>query len=134
MYNHLSKLLGKTVERITISKRNDAIELVTTDNTRFMMYHDQDCCESVYLEDVSGDLNDLIGSPILVAESVTNTDAGPKDEYDDSFTWTFYKFATIQGSVTLRWYGTSNGYYSESVEFVQVDKMDEWERNYVPTV
>jgi len=40
-----------------------------------------------------------------------------KEFQDDSFTWTFYNFQTAKGHVTIRWYGESNGYYSESVEF-----------------
>lgn len=41
----------------------------------------------------------------------------PGDEWD-SHTWTFYRFVTMLGTVTVRWLGESNGYYSESVDFV----------------
>lgn len=87
------------------------------------MYHDQDCCESVYVEDIIGDLQDLVGSPILMAEEVSNIDEEklPKREAE-SYTWTFYKFATLKGYVTIRWYGESNGYYSESVGFYRIGK------------
>lgn len=88
------------------------------------MLHFQDCCEGVYIDDICGDLEDLVDTPILLAEEAYSDETvnlnEPKSEWDDAFTWTFYKFSTIKGSVTIRWYGSSNGYYSTSVDFIKV--------------
>jgi hypothetical protein len=81
------------------------------------MYHSQDCCESVSIEDVEGDICDLIGSPIVLAEEAPSQDEQPGRDHGDSFTWTFYRLATEKGFVVIRWYGESNGYYSERVDF-----------------
>lgn len=35
----------------------------------------------------------------------------------------FYKFSTIKGSVTVRWCGTSNGYYSTRVKFKKIENV-----------
>lgn len=91
----------------------------------FLFYHDQDCCEDVRIEQIDGDLNDLIGNPLLMAEETTqlgDTDWGTE-------TWTFYKFATVKGYVTVRWYGDSNGYYSESVDMDLIKEYDEFTPN-----
>ena len=94
------------------------------DGAVYALHHIQDCCESVHLEDVCGDLADLVGSPMVLAEEVCG-DPPPRKEGEgdhiESETWTFYRFATVKGTVTLRWHGTSNGYYSESVSFGRVE-------------
>jgi hypothetical protein len=119
-YVNIESLLGKVITGI--KKSEDEMFFICDDNSTYKMYHDQDCCESVTIEDICGDLSDLIGSPILMAEEVTSNEnpEGCTLEYQDSFTWTFYKLATVKGYVTIRWYGESNGYYSESVEFIRI--------------
>lgn len=54
-----------------------------------------------------------IGSPLVMFEAVSEDDPNAAE----SGTWTFYRVGTAKGGVTLRWYGASNGYYSESVSF-----------------
>ncbi len=121
----VSELKGKTF--ISVSQTNntlpymeDIITFYISDTEHYTMYHEQSCCESVTIEDICGELEWLVGSPILVAEERVSSD----ENINGSATWTFYEFATIKGSVTIRWYGTSNGYYSESVDFFRVKIYD----------
>ena len=110
-------LLGRTLYKAEANDEELTLYLSETNFVRF--YHQQDCCESVYIEDICGDLNDLVGSPLLEAEEVSNYEG--EDKGAESYTWTFYKFATQKGFVNVRWYGSSNGYYSEGVSVEVVD-------------
>lgn len=104
----------------SVTKQNsDSIRFESATGEFFVMMHDQDCCESVYIDDVVGDLQDLVGAPILMADESTNHD-NPKYPEEDSFTWTFFRFATVKGYATVRWYGSSNGYYGESASLFKV--------------
>ena len=112
-----STLVGKTLTSVGIS--TDEIVFSTSGGEQYKMYHSQDYCESVIVEDICGDIEDLLGSPVLVAEEATSIEnpEGVTMDYQYSFTWTFYKIDTAKGGVTIRWYGESNGYYSERVDF-----------------
>ncbi len=119
----IEQIIGKTIAEITGGEGDVEVSFLCDDGKRFQMFHSSDCCEYVRLAEVHGDMADLIGSPILLAEESVHAGETPDGLYavtpsDESYTWTFYKLATIKGYVTLRWLGESNGYYSESVEFV----------------
>ena len=118
---NVTELVGKTLVKVE-QVGDQEIFFTTNEGKRYRMYHWQDCCESVTIEDVVGDLADLVGEPILIAEEATSDENPDGVETDiwGTCTWTFYKFATRKGSVTIRWYGESNGYYSESVDFEEV--------------
>lgn len=132
-YNHseidnelLRKLMvGKEFLAVYVSSDNDRLVFSkynsTKDEQGIVFYHEQDCCEDVRIEDICGDLNDLRGTPILSASVETGGEG--MDDCFCSYTWTFYKFSTIKGDVTIRWYGTSNGYYSEEVDLIVTEEV-----------
>jgi hypothetical protein len=130
-YAKLDCLLGKvliTAAAVKDARLEDRIIFEANDGSRFLMYHRQYCCEDVSIESVVGDFGDLIGHPILIADQ--SSCEGPVDGADhyehDSHTWTFYKFATIKGYVDIRWHGQSNGYYSEEVDFFEIEPNDDF--------
>ncbi len=105
---------------------NDELRFYLTEDHYVRMHHNQDCCESVTIEDIVGDLEDLVGTPLLVVEErVSHNEDGTEEMYADSYTWTYYSFRTIKGSVDIRWYGSSNGYYSESVNVDVISPTDD---------
>jgi hypothetical protein len=122
----VSDLVGLTMTRVTVHTPirfggqrflgDNEVRFESSDGRVFRLYHSQDCCENVDVEDICGDIEDLVGAPILMAEESTSEDS----DGCESKTWTFYKFATMKGYVTIRWLGESNGYYSESVELEMV--------------
>ena len=115
----ITELVGKTFSDVRDIDSERVVFYIDGDEA-YTMLHIQDCCESVYLEDIDNDLSVLIDTEILEARESTNHDQSASAEWqDDSFTWTFYKFRTAKGWLTMRWYGSSNGYYSESVDIIK---------------
>lgn len=118
-------LIGLTLASIKRGDANnpDRLELVTKEGRSFLFYHSQDCCESVAINRIKGSLRKLIGHKIITAKEVVSSDDPPfyrKSSYiAESQTWTILTLATKNHEVEILWYGTSNGYYSESVSFVE---------------
>jgi hypothetical protein len=106
-----AELVGHTLAAVNATEDEVHFELVGGKTHK--LYHPQDCCERVYVDEIHGELSDLVGSPILLAEESSETNPNASE----SGTWTFYKLATHKGHVTIRFNGESNGYYSESVHF-----------------
>jgi len=142
MESEIEQLLGKTLISVVVNEAKDEILFTANDGKEYKMYHRQDCCEGVSIEDINGDLEDLIGTPILLAEENSSSEhtaeqlaeiEKEKEEqgedyysYEESFTWTFYKLATVKGYVDIRWYGQSNGYYSEGVDVIEIGSENDW--------
>ena len=110
------------VDRLYGEEDGDELRFWINDHQYLKMYHHQECCESVTIKDICGDLNDLVHSPILIAEERENDF---REIEDGDQRWTFYHIATIKGSVDISWYGESNGYYSTSVDTYYVDTQRE---------
>lgn len=115
-----SVLKGKVIVEISgMEKDSEEILIKCSDGTVYKMYHEQDYSENVWLEDVSGEVSNLLNTPILGADLTTDT-----QEVADwsSRTYSYYHLKTLKGYVDLRWLGESNGYYSEEVDFVEIQQ------------
>ena len=116
-----SSLEGKTLSSVEVGRLkddNDCILFQTEGGERYLMYHEQDCCETVEIENIDGDLQSLVGQVIDSAckSSIPRLEGGRKCGCDYSRLWTFYH---ING-VCIRCYGTS-----EEVSFVRLKKEGE---------
>lgn len=111
----IGQLVGCSFRQVSIESKNQLVFFLG--ERSFKMFHEQECCEDVAVIDVAGALSDLENTPIVSASEVSNSSSNE----DGTSTWTFYKFRTRKGDVTIAWRGDSNGYYSEGVSIVELD-------------
>lgn len=113
MTTNILPIQGLTLSSVE-KTASDLIVFKTTCGKTFHMTHIQSCCETVDIDDICGNLDDLINTTVLSA-----TEEYQAGEYDYS-TWTFYRITTFNGTVVIKWFGESNGYYSEEAVFYEV--------------
>ena len=107
----IDQIKGMTITAVIYKESNESL-LIHLNTHVLEMIHHQDCCETVYLTDVVGSFEDLIGYPLLeVSESIVNAKSS-----DVSATASYYNFRTVKASVQLRLLGESNGFYSETID------------------
>ncbi len=121
----VSSLVGEVLTYIDIDDGNNEIMLTTASNRTIRIYHIQDCCESVRIEDTQGNWHELIGKVIVEASEDVEPqgDPPPTTKYPDSWTRTTLTFRVNGATVISRWIGESNGYYSESVDIEDVSSV-----------
>ena len=126
----IKNLVGKRVLAVNgLKAGSEAADFLLSDGSIFEMAYHHDCCASCDILDLDCEPADFIDQEILAAEEVSSElrangllgwfqEHAPADEYPpESYTWTFVKFTTPKGHFTIRWYGESNGYYSESPSY-----------------
>ena len=119
--NTYTEFSGKTIQEIRgCKKHSDEVTIKFTDGTCLKFYHRQDCCETVLLEDFDTAPEDLINTNIISIEERKYSDSEnavkPLNDWAESYTWTFYIIKTSKFTMWMRWYGESNGWYSEEVD------------------
>ncbi len=121
-YANFFELQGQTIRAINVAEDDKSVS-ITTDQFVYDITHEQDCCEYVRIVKVEGKPEDILNSPIAMAEEDSDEIPGYKYSYsDDSHTWTsFYLKAENGASVKIWFLGESNGYYSESVNVTKRD-------------
>lgn len=121
----LKPLLGaKIVSTTGLQEGSHSATLCTADGRVFTMWHSQDCCESVMIHSIKGCFSKLINSKVKETYHEILSGEDPQgmegaSDGSESWTWTIFRITTCKGTVEIHWLGSSNGYYSEGVDFIE---------------
>ena len=113
-------MIGKTIESVIgLEYQSDEVIITFTDFTHVIFKHYQECCENVYLEDyeLTGKLEYGV-----INDAYSTTKYAEDNDNEELELWTFYNINTNKGTLNLRWYGSSNGYYGVGVNVNYIEK------------
>jgi len=111
---YIPGLVGMSVTNIDIDREKNEIMIHTECGRVFMLYHDQNCCESVKiinhnkLHEIRGKLKDI---DVYTLEE--------KRRHERKLT-TKITFITTDRTEVVEWFGEDEGYYSLEVDFAEV--------------
>ena len=119
-----SDLKGKSLKKITINTRDNYVLFDCEDTTSYILQHIQESNEEVVIEDTLGDLDDLIGTPLLLAKEINRYYKHIKSKKltmaQRISAWSYYQLDTVKGTADIRWCGTCNGYYTNTARLYRV--------------
>lgn len=106
---------------LSIESDTEEVRIVLADGRNVRLYHCQDCCESVEIAQIDGDLQRLVGHE-LQAAYMTYEEKDPAgmdwcDRLDVCLAHNFLHLRSHAGDVCVRWDGWQSGYYSDSITF-----------------
>ncbi len=113
------ELKGQTINIIIgLAPDCDGYEFVLDNGQTVSFSHGQDCCESVRVVGLRGDIQNILGYPITLAEEDNPDDDGFMVDHPsyEHRTITKYILESEKGRFEIVWFGDSNGYYGESVD------------------
>jgi len=108
---------GKVIEVVNLDNDSSFVK-IRTEQTTLIFVHEQDCCENVFLEDFNFN-GKFVGGELLEIKEKSNKPNKVPSGYD-SVTYTFYTLVSTNGFLDLRFFGESNGYYSEGVSMFDI--------------
>ena len=106
----LTQMIGKTFISIKGTIRDNYLEFTDTEGNEYTFVGVSNGPDP-WIEDIVGDLNDLLGTPMVIARVDSN-------DSDSFHSWTFYNFGTVNGYVTIRWCSEDARYYGARVIYM----------------
>ena len=103
----IPNLIGSVVD--DIQQNTETLTIKLQDGRTYLFGHEQECCEKVYLADMNGDINDLIGQTITIAHFSESPDK------KSTTAWTFVHLSSPKGSLVIRWNADTDTQYSTDV-------------------
>ncbi len=111
------ELKGQKITEVRTENSQDEILAIKTESGGCFICHFQECCEDVRLVRIIGDVSNLIGNTITLAEEDSPSDPSWYTEgYDTSRRWTSFYVEAGGARVEFWILGESNGYYGTEVE------------------
>jgi hypothetical protein len=117
MEDNLKKAIGHRLTAVEKHEGADTMLVLRFDNGEAVFSHFSECCEEVALIDGYEDVASCLEQVLRSAEESTKDDP---DTYGEKL-WTFYNLRFDDASVSLRFMGESNGYYSVDVDVEWTD-------------